>query len=162
MKLYKPQPTITPYNPFMPRPIDLTRATFVLIRQSKEGSALLRAESRRKQLALIPIALELRKDGREDMVWVYDEYEVSGRYRIHERPEMQRLFDDLAAGKLGSGVIISEDRMFRDEYMTQVSPFVEAAAKAGLQLFVPELGNYYDFSEYTNQKKFFDVEDERK
>src|SRR5689334_3586545 len=99
----------------LPKQIDLTRHTAVLIRQSELRADEDHAFSRESQLRLVTYAQRLRNDATDEHVRIYDEGTgVSGQKRIDERTELNRLYNDTKRGLIGSLVIIHEDRLFRD------------------------------------------------
>ncbi len=139
-------------------PIDLTRKTGVLIRQSVKGADLTHYESRLRQEILRIVAAKLR-GGDENGVIPYDEGAgVSGRKRIDERPELNRLYNDIASGIIGSVLVAREDRLFRDKHLQQVGAFTELAEKKKLIVIVPGK-TFYDF---TNSKHLSSFQDEMK
>jgi len=121
----------TPKDDFdLPKQIDLTRDTAVLIRQSDHKADEDHAFSRESQLKLTVYAQRLRSDATAEHVRVYDEGAgVSGQKRIDERVELNRLYNDIKQGVIGSLVVMHEDRLFRDEYHTSDTTFIEVLSK---------------------------------
>jgi DNA invertase Pin-like site-specific DNA recombinase len=69
---------------------------------------------------------------------------VSGQKRIDQRKELNRLYNDIKQGLVGSLVVIHEDRLFRDEYHTNDTTFIELLAKHDVLLFVRTDHRRYD------------------
>src|SRR5574340_154032 len=83
----------------LPKAIDKTRYTAVLIRQSDHKAAADHIFSRESQLKLIRYAMRLRGDETEEWIRIYDEGAgVSGQKRIDQRKELNRLYKDIKAG----------------------------------------------------------------
>jgi DNA invertase Pin-like site-specific DNA recombinase len=109
----------------LPKAIDLSRDTAVLIRQSDHRADEDHAFSREGQLKLTAYAQRLRNDATDAHVRVYDEGAgVSGQKRIDERAELNRLYHDITQGLVGSLVVMHEDRLFRDKYHTNDTTFM--------------------------------------
>ncbi|HEX9056328.1 MAG TPA: hypothetical protein VF818_02260, partial [Ktedonobacterales bacterium] len=73
----------------LPKQVDLSRCTAVLIRQSDHGADEDHIFSRESQLRLVAYAQRLRNDATDEHVRVYDEGAgVSGQKRIDERVEL--------------------------------------------------------------------------
>jgi len=136
----------TPVDDFdMPKAIDLTRYTAVLLRQSDEGADENNPFSREAQLKLIPYAMRLRGETTDARIKIYDEGAgTSGQKRIDQREHLNRLYNDIKAGVVGSVVIILEDRLFRDKYQTQSTTFIEVLAEHNVLLFVRQDHRRYD------------------
>jgi len=129
----------------MPKAIDLTRYTAVLLRQSDEGADENNPFSREAQLKLIPYAMRLRGETTDARIKIYDEGAgTSGQKRIDQREHLNRLYNDIKAGVVGSVVIILEDRLFRDKYQTQSTTFIEVLAEHNVLLFVRQDHRRYD------------------
>ena len=129
----------------LPKQIDLTRSTGVLIRQSDHRADEDHIFSRESQLKLVTYAQRLRNDATDEHVRVYDEGAgVSGQKRIDERLELNRLYNDIKQGLVGSLVIVHEDRLFRDEYHTNDTTFIQLLAKHNVLLFVRTDHRRYD------------------
>lgn len=141
--------TIKKYEPEddfgLQRPLDPMRDTAVLIRQSDHRAAEDHAFSRESQLQLVAYATRLRGDETDEHVRVYDEGAgVSGQKRIDERVELQRLYNDIQNGQIGSLVIMHEDRLFRDEFHTNDTMFMELLSRHDVLLFVRTDNRRYD------------------
>jgi DNA invertase Pin-like site-specific DNA recombinase len=94
--------------------IDLHRKTGVLIRQSRKGADLDARESRLRQESLVPVAVALRGDRDNSNILLYDEGSgVSGTKGYDQRPQLSRLYLDIANGLVGSIVVARADRLFR-------------------------------------------------
>src|SRR6266705_3567310 len=92
--------------------IDRKRATAVLVRPSKDGADTAQAESRETQLGLQDYGRLLYGDDEPD-VRLYDEGAgVSGKKRIDQRNELDRLLQDMHKGIIGTIVLAREDRLF--------------------------------------------------
>ncbi len=129
----------------LPKQIDKKRYTAVLIRQSDHKAEADHIFSRESQLKLVNYAVRLRGDETNEWVRLYDEGAgVSGQKRIDQRKELNRLYSDIKAGLVGSLVIIHEDRLFRDEYHTNDTTFIELLAKYDVLLFVRTDHRRYD------------------
>ena len=129
----------------LPKEIDKKRYTAVLIRQSDHKAEADHIFSRESQLKLIQYAIRLRGDQDDKWVRLYDEGAgVSGQKRIDQRKELNRLYADIKAGLIGSLVIIHEDRLFRDEYHTNDTTFIELLAKHNVLLLVRTDHRRYD------------------
>jgi recombinase/resolvase-like protein len=136
----------TPKDDFdLPKQIDLTRDMAVLIRQSDHKAEEDHAFSREAQLKLTAYAQRLRNDATDEHVRVYDEGAgVSGQKRIDQRAELNRLYLDIKQGVVGSLVIMHEDRLFRDEYHTNDTTFIQVLAEHDVLLFVRTDHRRYD------------------
>ena len=129
----------------LPKQIDKKRYTAVLIRQSDHKAETDHIFSRESQLKLVYYAVRLRGDETDEWVRLYDEGAgVSGQKRIDQRKELNRLYSDIKAGIIGSLVVIHEDRLFRDEYHTNDTTFIELLAKHDVLLFVRTDHRRYD------------------
>ncbi len=129
----------------LPKQLDHTRDTAVLIRQSDHRAAEDHSFSRESQLQLVTYAQRLRGDATDEQVRVYDEGAgVSGQKRINERAELSRLYSDIKHGLVGSVVIMHEDRLFRDELHTNDTTFMQLLAERGAPLFVRTDNRRYD------------------
>ena len=144
----------TPVDDFdMPKSIDLTRYTAVLLRQSDEGADENNPFSREAQLKLIPYAMRLRGETTDARIRIYDEGAgTSGQKRIDQREHLNRLYNDIKAGLMGSVVIILEDRLFRDKYQTQSTTFIELLAEHNVLLFVRQDHRCYDCSKPSDRE----------
>ena len=129
----------------MPKEIDKKRYTAVLIRQSDHRAEAEHIFSRESQLKLVMYATRLRGDEDERWIRIYDEGAgVSGQKRIDQRKELNHLYKDIKDGLVGSLVIIHEDRLFRDEYHTNDTTFIELLARQDVLLFVRTDHRRYD------------------
>ncbi len=129
----------------LPKQIDRKRYTAVLIRQSDHKAEADHIFSRESQLKLVWYAVRLRGDETDEWIRVYDEGAgVSGQKRIDQRKELNRLYKDIKDGLVGSLGIIHEDRLFRDEYHTNDTTFIELLAKHDVLLFVRTDHRRYD------------------
>ena len=134
--------------------IDLSRKTGVLIRQSRKGADLDSRESRLRQEGLVPVAIQLRGDIDRSNIILYDEGSgVSGTKGYDQRPQLSRLYLDIANGVTGSIVVARVDRLFRDEHYRYVSMFTEIAEKQGIILIVPGR-THYDFTKAADLQSF--------
>ncbi len=141
--------TLKKYEPLddfdLPKAIDLSRDTAVLIRQSDHRADEDHAFSREGQLKLTAYAQRLRNDATDAHVRVYDEGAgVSGQKRIDERAELNRLYHDITQGLVGSLVVMHEDRLFRDKYHTNDTTFMQLLAQYDVLLFVRTDNRRYD------------------
>ncbi len=143
-------------------PIDRSRKIGVYIRQSGNGADNKNGESRETQLALIVLAIKLRGDNDDSGVIIYDEGAgKSGQTRIDERDKLQRLWDDMQAGLIGTVIVAREDRLFRDKHMTQSGTFTEQAERLNVVVIVPPLTErqtfrVYDFKNHSSLRAFQD------
>src|SRR6266704_478625 len=129
----------------LPKEIDKKRYTAVLIRQSDDKADTDHIFSREGQLKLVQYAIRLRGDSTDEWIRVYDEGAgVSGQKRIDQHEELNRLYGDIKAGIVGSLVIMHEDRLFRDEFHTVDTTFIELLAKHDVLLFVRTDHRRYD------------------
>ncbi len=129
----------------MPKQIDRKRYTAVLIRQSDHKSEKEHVFSRESQLKLIEYGKRLRGDTTDEWIRLYDEGAgVSGQKRIDQRKELNRLYKDIKDGIIGSLVIVHEDRLFRDEYHTNDTTFIQLLAEQDVLLFVRTDHRRYD------------------
>lgn len=129
----------------LPKEIDRSRATAVLIRQSDHKADEDHVFSRESQLKLSSYAQRLRGDADGSQVLIYDEGAgVSGQKRIDQRQELNRLYNDVKRGLIGSLVIVHEDRLFRDEYHTNDTTFIRLLAQYDVLLFVRTDNRKYD------------------
>jgi DNA invertase Pin-like site-specific DNA recombinase len=161
LKQYVPQDDFD-----MPKEIDLERYTAVLIRQSEERAAKDHIFSREMQLELPIYAMRLRKEKTDTWIHVYDEGAgVSGQKRIDEREELNRLYYDIKHGivgedgvrrTIGSLVIINEDRLFRDEFHTNDTTFIQLLAEYHVLLFVRTDHRRYDCTKHSDRNALLD------
>lgn len=152
MRKLKPYVPVDDFD--MPKEIDPERYTAVLIRQSEVRAAKDHIFSRESQLELPKYAMRLRKETTDRWIRIYDEGAgVSGQKRIDEREELNRLYYDIKHGivgedgvrrTIGSLVIIHEDRLFRDEYHTNDTTFMQLLAEYHVLLFVRTDHRRYD------------------
>lgn len=141
----------------LPKQIDKKRYTAVLIRQSDDKADTDHIFSRDSQLKLVYYAIRLRGDETDEWVHLYDEGAgVSGQKRIDQRKELNRLYGDIKAGIVGSVVIIHEDRLFRDEFHTVDTTFIELLAKHDVLLFVRADNRKYDCTKKSDRKSLLD------
>jgi len=129
--------------------IDLTRDTAVYIRQSGRKADKKNGESRKMQEGLRIFAMRLRRQNIMDNIRVYDEGAgKSGGLRIDERPELNRLWQDLHTGLIGQVIVAREDRLFRDEHGDQSGAFSRLAKELDICLFVPTFRADGELDEY--------------
>lgn len=141
----------------MPKSIDLSRYTAVLIRQSDERGKEEHAYSREAQLKLIQYAMRLRGDTTDENIRVYDEGAgVSGQKHIHQRKILNDLYNDMKRGIVGSLVIIHEDRLFRDQYHTNDTTFIKHLAENNVMLFVKIDHRRYDCTKTSDRNSLLD------
>jgi DNA invertase Pin-like site-specific DNA recombinase len=134
--------------------LDVTRKTGVLIRQSKKGADIESPESRLRQESLVPVAAALRGDGDRSNIILYDEGSgVSGAKGYDQRPELSRLYMDIANGVIGSIVVARADRLFRDKHFRNVSMFTELAERQRIMVIVPGR-TVYDFTKTKDLQAF--------
>ena len=152
LKAYVPKDDIE-----FPKEIDKKRYTAVLIRQSDDKADTDHIFSRESQLKLVKYAMRLRGDETEEWIKIYDEGAgVSGQKRIDQRKELNRLYSDIKAGIVGSVVIIHEDRLFRDEFHTVDTTFIELLAKHDVLLYVRTDNRRYDCTKKSDRKSLLD------
>lgn len=129
----------------IPKSVDRQRYTAVLIRQSDHRAEADHIFSRESQLKLVQYAMRLRGATTDEWIRMYDEgARVSGQKRIDQRKELNRLYNDIKQGLVGSLVIIHEDRLFRDEYLTNDTTFIRLLAQYDVLLFVRTDHRRYD------------------
>lgn len=129
----------------MPKQMDMKRFTAVLIRQSDHRAEEDHIFSRESQLKLKQYAMRLRNEETDEWVRIYDEGAgVSGQKRIDQRKELNRLYYDIKRGIVGSLVIVHEDRLFRDEFHTNDTTFIQLLAEHDVLLFVRTDHRRYD------------------
>jgi len=134
--------------------LDLGRKTGVLIRQSQKGADLESRESRLRQELLVPVAIALRGEPDGSNVILYDEGSgVSGTKGNDERPQLSRLYVDIANRVIGSIVVARADRLFRDKHFRNVSIFTELAERERIMLIVPGR-TIYDFTNTKDLQAF--------
>src|SRR5437764_8971436 len=135
-------------------PLDLSRNTGVLIRQSHKKADKDHYESRLLQEGLEPIAIECRGDSDNRNILVYDEGAgISGTKGYDERPKLSKLYLDIANNVTGSLFIARPDRLFRDKHFLNVSMFTELAERMKLILVAPGK-RFYDFTKYADLEAF--------
>lgn len=135
-----------------PKTIDRKRFTAVLIRQSDHRAEADHIFSREGQLKLAQYAVRLRGDATDEWIRIYDEGAgVSGQKRIDQRKELNRLYNDIKKGLIGSLVIIHEDRLFRDEYHTNDTTFIQLLAQYDVLLFVRTDHRHYDCTKLSDR-----------
>jgi DNA invertase Pin-like site-specific DNA recombinase len=134
--------------------IDLARKTGVLIRQSRKGADLDSRESRLRQESLVPVAIALRGDADGTNIILYDEGSgVSGTKGYDQRPELSRLYMDIANDVIGCIVVARADRLFRDKHFRNVSMFTELAERKRITVIVPGRA-IYDFTKTRDLQAF--------
>ncbi len=69
---------------------------------------------------------------------------VSGQKRIDERVELSRLYNDMKHGIVDSVMVMHEDRLFRDEYHTNDTTFMQLLAEQDVLLLVRTDNRRYD------------------
>ena len=105
---------------------------------------------------LIPLAMNLRGEIDLTNILVYDEGAgISGTKGYDERPELSKLYLDIANGIVGSVVVARPDRLFRDKHFLNVSMFTELAERKCIIVIVPGKC-VYDFTKYADLQKFQD------
>lgn len=135
-------------------PVDLSRKTGVLMRQSRKGADRDHYESRLRQEALIPVAIALRGDADSSHIIVYDEGSgVSGTKGYDQRPQLSKLYIDIANEVIGSIVVARADRLFRDKHFRNVSMFTELAEAKKILLIVPGR-TVFDFTKTKDLQAF--------
>src|SRR5215469_486178 len=121
--------------------IDRNRATAVLVRQSTTGADTTHAESRETQVGLQEYGRQLYRDAEPD-VRLYDEGAgVSGQKRIDQRKELDRLYQDMNRGAIGTIIVAREDRLFRNKHMDQVGAFTRLAEEKHIKVIVPPISS---------------------
>src|SRR5579875_638157 len=144
--------------------IDKTRVTAVLVRQSKTGADTAYGESRETQLGLQDYGKLLYEED-EPKVELFDEGAgVSGQKRIDQRAELDRLYQNMHKGIVGTIVMAREDRLFRNKHMDQVGAFTRLAEERHIKVIVPPISSasteertrIYDFSNYRDLIAFQD------
>lgn len=147
LKKYVPQDDFD-----VPKQVDLTRDTAVLIRQSDHKADEDHVFSRESQLRLIAYAQRLRNETTDAHIRTYDEGAgVSGQKRIDQRAELNRLYNDIKNGEVGSLVVVHEDRLFRDEYHTNDTTFIQLLAQNDVLLFVRTDHRRYDCTKHSDR-----------
>lgn len=117
--------------------LDEKRLTAVLMRQSRKGADEDNPESRLRQENLPRVAVDIRADHDRSMVREYDEGSgMSGQKKIYERPKLLELWEGIQNGTIGSVIVAREDRLFRDQYLTQPTTFVAACVTHKVILIV--------------------------
>jgi hypothetical protein len=135
-------------------PIDVSRKTGVLIRQSRKGSDKNHYESRLRQESLVPLAMAMRGETDDSNILLYDEGAgVSGTKGYDQRPKLSKLYIDIANGVIGSIVVARADRLFRDKHFRNVSMFTEIAEAKKIILIVPGRA-IYDFTKIKDLQAF--------
>src|SRR5260370_42025160 len=118
--------------------LGLGRKTGVLIRQSKKGADLESRESRLRQELLVPVAIALRGEPDGSNVILYDEGSgVSGTKGYDERPQLSRLYMDIASGEIGSIAVARADRLLRDQHFRHVTWVTKRAQRQRILLIGP-------------------------
>jgi hypothetical protein len=142
--------------------IDEERSTAVLVRQSSSGADTRNAESRETQLGLQDYGRLLYRRRMPD-VRLYDEKSgVSGQKRIDQRAELDRLYQDMHKGIVGTILLTREDRLFRNKHMDQVGAFTKLAEERRIKVIVPPISSIaiteetrvYDFTVYQDLRAF--------
>jgi DNA invertase Pin-like site-specific DNA recombinase len=134
--------------------IDLARKTGVLIRQSCKGADLDSRESRLRQESLVPVAITLRGDTDGSNITLYDEGSgVNGTKGYDQRPELSRLYMDIANDVIGCIVVARADQLFRDKHFRNVSMFTELAERKRITVIVPGRA-IYDFTKTRDLQAF--------
>jgi DNA invertase Pin-like site-specific DNA recombinase len=113
--------------------------------------------SRESQLKLTQYAQRLRGDTDDAQVLVYDEGAgVSGQKRIDQRVELNRLYNDIKHGQIGSLVVMHEDRLFRDQYHTNDTTFIRLLAQYDVLLFVRTDNRRYDCTKSSDRNSLLE------
>ena len=104
-------------------------------------------------------------DGEVPDVRLYDEKAgVSGQKRIDQRKELDRLYQDMHRGIIGTLLLSKEDRLFRNKHMDQVGAFTKLAEEKKIKVIVPPISDVavnektrvYDFTMYRDLCAFQD------
>ena len=96
----------------------------------------------------------MRGDADLSNIILYDEGSgISGTQGYDERPELSRLYFDIANGVIGSIVVARADRLFRDKHSRNVSIFTELAERKSIKVIVPGRTSY-DFTEPEDVQAF--------
>lgn len=80
-------------------------------------------------------------------VEVYDDSGISGE-RIEDRPAMQRLLDDIRAGKVAAIICVATNRLSRDEDIIDTLVIQKACREHGTIVITPE--KVFDYAERTD------------
>ncbi len=137
--------------------LDTTRATAILIRQSRKGSNVAHYESRLLQESLLPFVMQARGDEDDTHIRIYDEGSgVSGTKGPDKRLKLRGLLEDLLNGLIGDIVVARADRLFRDKHFQNVSTFTTLAEKMGIRVIVPTSQGVviYDFRKTKDLQTF--------
>ena len=78
---------------------------------------------------------------------------MSGTKGYDQRPELSRLYMDIANGVIGSIVVARADRLFRDKHFRNVSMFTELAERQRIMVIVPGR-TVYDFTKTKDLQAF--------
>ncbi len=137
--------------------LDTTRATAILIRQSRKGSNVAHYESRLLQESLLPFVMQARGEEDDSNIRIYDEGSgVSGTKGPDKRLKLRGLLEDLLNGLIGDIVVARADRLFRDKHFQNVSTFTTLAEKMGIRVIVPTSQGVviYDFRKTKDLQTF--------
>lgn len=123
----------TPKRRYDDLPVD--RPVAIYYRQST--TAQLGNEETRKQKEALPKTLAKMGWSPAD-IWVIDEDAAkSGTLDIIDRSGMTKLMDMIRKEEIGAVAIVSENRAFRDQYLTEASAFVRSCAQHKIPVLVP-------------------------
>lgn len=150
----------TTFDPGPLPKIDTARKTALYVRQSGSKADTKHGESRETQLKLKDFAMRLRGDTDLSGVEVYDEKAgKSGTLDTHERPELQRLWNDIESGLIAVVIVARLDRLYRDDIGDQYGAFMRLAKEHNVIVIVPALKEgqqhkHYDLRDRDHRKAF--------
>lgn len=124
-------------------------------RQSTKGQLSKNIQSYEIQTEdMIKMAIERGWD--RNLITLYDQdFAKSGTIDIDEREGMFQMLSDIKNLKIKAVFVFMEDRLFRDEYQTNVDIFIKVCSEAGCIVFTPMM--VYDFSNKWHRKQFRDA-----
>src|SRR5260221_10916100 len=118
--------------------LDTTRATAILIRQSRKGSNVAHYESRLLQESLLPFVMQARGDEDDTHIRIYDEGSgVSGTKGPDKRLKLRGLLEDLLNGLIGDIVVARADSSFVTNTFKTSPPLLPLQKKWAYGLLSP-------------------------
>jgi len=149
---YYTAPTTPEKNPYGSVPLSVTAKAAVYKRQSTQAQLKNNLQSKEMQSTeLVKYLVDMGYP--EENIALYDEGALSGSFSFDERPELNRLYQDISRGVVKTVIAFKEDRLFRDEDMIDPAVFMKMCKSQGCSVVIP-YGMVYDFSNSYHAKQF--------
>lgn len=153
---YRPAPPQEETNHYGPRPLQIESGWCIYARQSDTGQVRDNKESAEMQtIDLFRKAVDMGFQEAKGVL--YQEGDgvrgVSGTLRIDQRHDLNAVFQGISNGTYKTVFAYNESRLFRDQWLTQVTTFVEACALNDVQVIT--MHYRYDFRRNTYDAQQF-------